>query len=180
MKEISLHILDIVQNSIHAEASQVQIDINELVHNDKLILSVTDNGYGMDEEKLKNVLDPFFTTKNKKTGLGIPLLRQHAEQTGGGLIIESEPGRGTKIEAVFGLAHLDRQPMGNISETMTSLIRMNSGIRFIYTHRVDDKNFVLDTREIEKELEGLSIGSPEIIGFLKDMIKENLTEIGAS
>ncbi len=180
MKEISLHILDIVQNSIHAESSKVHIEIAESKQQDKIKVCITDDGHGMNTELLKNVQDPFFTTKSKKTGLGIPLLRQHAEQTGGHMTIESEPGMGTKTEAVFGLTHLDRQPIGNITETIISLIRTNSGIRFIYSHSVDHKTFELDTQEVEKELDGLSIGNPEIIGFLQDMIKENLKEIGAS
>ena len=109
MDQLSLHILDIAQNSIRAEATIIQIDITEDEKNDRYSIEVTDNGCGMDETTLNQVSDPFFTTRTtRKVGLGISLFKQNAEQTGGFLTIESTPGCGCKLKAVFGLKHLVR------------------------------------------------------------------------
>jgi DNA topoisomerase VI subunit B len=177
MKELSLHILDIVQNSIQANASKIEITITEDNHHNSMVIQVADNGNGMTDETLRQVLDPFYTTKNKKTGLGIPLLKQHAEMTGGDLTIKSSVDFGTKITAKFVKNHFDRQPIGNIAATLTSLIRSNPSIHFKYLHQVDEKKFELDTNELLDELDGIQIDNPEIIRFLEQMINENLSII---
>lgn len=180
MKELSLHILDIVQNSIHAKATKIEIKILEDLKANILSITITDNGSGMKKEVIENILDPFFTTKNKKTGLGIPLFKQHAELAGGDLILKSEPGKGTELKATFEHDNFDRQPMGNIVQTIVSLIRSNPEIDYIYQHKVNKKEFELNMVEIKQELEGLPVNSPEIIGFLEQMMSENLKEIGAT
>jgi len=177
MKEISLHILDLVQNSIHAHAKQVEIEIIEDIPGNKLEVIITDDGDGLNQDTLKQIQDPFFTTKNKKTGLGIPLFKQHAEMTGGSFNIKSEAGSGTIVHAVFEHNHIDRQPLGNIATTLTGLIRTNPDIRFRYKHSNGTKAFELDTCEITKELDGLKITNMEVIRFLEHMIQENLLEI---
>jgi hypothetical protein len=177
MKEISLHILDIVQNSIHAGASVIKIYISENNSQNLFEVKITDNGAGMDKETLNQITDPFFTTGNKKTGLGIPLLKQHTEATGGKLIIESEKGKGTIVDALFINDHMDRQPLGDIASTITGLVRTCPDIEFIYRHSYNSKHFTFDTNEIKKELDGIQINNNEIISFLNDMIKENLEEI---
>lgn len=174
MKELSLHILDIVQNSIQAGASMVSIDIIESIDKNSYSIQIEDNGKGMNDFEINQVLDPFYTTKHKKTGLGIPLLQQHAIMANGSLQIKSKEGSGTIIKAVFQLNHIDRQPLGKIDKTLASIIRSNPSMDFVYTHQVNSEVFKLDTREIKTELDGVPINSPEVLKFLEEMIRENL------
>ena len=177
MKEISLHILDIVQNSINAGANLIQIIVAEDMELNQLTIIISDNGYGMDQETLNLINDPFFTTANKKTGLGIPLFKQHAEAAGGNFVVETEKRKGTTVKAMLQHDHIDRQPMGDIAATITGQIRAFPDIDFVYRHTFNNKHFTLDTREIKTELQEIRINSREIISFLKDMINENLIEI---
>lgn len=182
MLEISLHILDIVNNSVKAEASLISVTIEEAKQENLLKITIEDNGCGMDEDFLKEVLDPFRTTRTtRKVGMGLSLFKAAAENTGGGLSIESEKNVGTKVNVWFTYDHIDRQPLGDMAETMLTLISGNESIDFVYTHAVDEENFKLDTREIKKILgDEISLGSPEIVMWLKDYIKEGLSEISAS
>jgi hypothetical protein len=177
MKEISLHILDIVQNSIHAGADLVEIFVYEDPTGNLLKIEVNDNGKGMTTAVLAKVNDPFFTTGKKKTGLGIPLLRQHAEACGGIFLIISELDKGTWISATFQLDHIDRQPMGDITPTLISLIRSNPIVDFVYSHTLNNRNYTFDTREVKRVLEDISINNSRAIAFIKDMITENIREI---
>ena len=177
MKELSLHILDIAQNAINANASNIEIGITEETATNLLTIMITDNGYGMSKELIERCLNPFYTTKNKKTGLGIPLLKQHAEMANGKLEIRSTPQKGTCIQASFELNHIDRQPMGNITETFIGLIRANPEIDFNFTHTVNQNNYNVNTKEIKTELDGISMHSPEVLNFLKEMVAENLRKI---
>ncbi|MBN2487015.1 MAG: ATP-binding protein [Bacteroidales bacterium] len=177
MKELSLHILDIVQNSLHAGATEIEVTIAENLHENLFSVCITDNGHGIPAKELLNLQDPFFTTKKKKTGLGIPLLKQHAEMAGGNIEIKSEVGKGTTITATFEHNHFDRQPMGNIAGTITGIIRANPETRFIYKHSFNDKEFALDTTEIKTELEDIPINSNEVLRFIQDYIHENLNKL---
>jgi hypothetical protein len=179
MKEISLHILDIVQNSIQAGASLVRIIICEDPDRNIFSLEITDNGKGMNNEILQKVNDPFFTTSKKKTGLGIPLLKQHCEASEGSCVITSEAGKGTKVEANFQFDHIDRQPLGDITATLVSLFRSYPQIDFMYSHSYRSKNYFFDTRNIKEELDDISIENNEVINFLREMIAENLNNLTA-
>jgi len=122
MEDISLHILDIAENSIRAQAKNIVVTITEDKKNDLMTLTIKDDGVGLDDQTKKSVLDPFFTTKkDKRVGLGLAFLSHSAEEAGGALKIESEKGRGTTIMATFRLGHIDRKPLGNINETITCL-----------------------------------------------------------
>jgi len=146
-----LHILDIVENSIRAYAKKIEIKIIEEKKKDLLTIEIIDDGKGMDEEALKNVLDPFFTTrKTRKVGLGLPLLAQSAEESRGSIKIESKPGQGTKVKATFGYSHIDRRPLGDIYESLKVLIVANPDINFIYEYQKNDVNYHLDTKGIKK------------------------------
>lgn len=180
MKELSLHILDLVQNSVHAKADTIAISIYESSDSDKYEISISDNGCGMNAETLTNILDPFFTTKSKKTGLGIPLLKQHAELTGGDINIKSEINTGTKVTAHFIRSSIDRQPLGDITSTLTGLIRSYPNIDFEYQHKVDNESFTFSTKEMKAELDGIPLQSAEIIGFIAELIEGNLKEINAT
>ncbi|MDP3011476.1 MAG: HAMP domain-containing sensor histidine kinase [Candidatus Hydromicrobium sp.] len=151
MEDLSLHILDIVENSIRAHAKKIEIKIIEEKKKDLLTIEIIDDGKGMDRKTLKNVLDPFFTTKNtRKVGLGLSLLAQSAEESGGSIEIESKPGQGTKVKATFGYSHIDRKPLGDVHESLKVLITANPDINFIYEYQKDDVGYRLDTKEIKK------------------------------
>jgi len=150
VEDLSLHILDIVENSIGAKASKVEIKVDEDTKKDLLMIEIEDNGRGMDEETIKKVLDPFFTTKTtRRVGLGLPLLGQAARESGGDIEIESKVGRGTRVRASFGYSHIDRKPLGDIGTTLTTLIAGNPEVDFVYEHKKDESEYRLDTREIK-------------------------------
>ena len=179
MQEISLNILDIVQNSIRANATLIEIIIEEAPSNDVFAFTVKDNGCGMDEEMVKRVTDPFVTTRTtRKVGLGISLLKSLAQQTGGDIKLESEVGVGTQIRADFSYNHIDRQPLGDISAVMVSLISMNPKIDFVYTHSFEKENFVLDTRELRKILgDEVSFSEISVAQWIGEYINDGLTEM---
>lgn len=183
MKDLSLHILDLAQNSITAGASLVEITILEDIKSDKLTITIKDNGRGMDKELLERVKDPFVTTRTtRKVGLGIPLMAAACSRCEGELTIESEKNIGTKLTAIFKHSHIDRAPMGNIAETMVSLILSGSGetaiVEFVYRHIFNKSEFCLDTREIRKVLgEDVSLGEPEVMTWMKDYINEGLANL---
>ncbi|MDI3480906.1 MAG: hypothetical protein PWQ97_561 [Tepidanaerobacteraceae bacterium] len=178
MKELSLHVLDIVENSINAGATLVEINIDEDTKKDVMIIEIIDNGRGMDETTLQKVKDPFFTTRTtRKVGLGLPLFEQAAKSCGGELEIYSKVGEGTRIKASFVRSHIDRPPLGNMSDTMVLLVAANPGKDFIYRHRIDGGEFVLDTREIKKTLQDVPISNPMVLDWIKAFVEENLKQI---
>lgn len=141
-----MHILDVAENAIRAKASKIEIDVLEDISKDQLTLTIKDNGIGMDEETAKSAVDPFFTTKGgKKTGLGLALLVQSAQQAGGNLAIESKKGIGTKITAVFKLSHADMLPMGSIAETLAALVAGNSKVQIIYNYKKGNYIYKFDS-----------------------------------
>jgi anti-sigma regulatory factor (Ser/Thr protein kinase) len=178
MKEISLHIMDLLQNSIRAEASIIQIVVEEQVNENQLKIVIEDNGHGMSPDILKRAMDPFFTSRTtRKVGLGISLFKQLVEQCNGDLAITSEEGKGTRLMAHMDLNHIDRQPMGDIAGVMVLLFSANPEIRFMYSHETEKGKYEVDTLEIKDILGEIPVYSPDIIHFLKEMIQENLTEI---
>ena len=149
MEDLSLHILDIVENSIRAKASRIEIKVIEDSGKDLLTIEIKDNGDGMDEETVKKVIDPFFTTKStRKVGLGLPMLRQTARESGGDVEIESKVGRGTRVKATLVYSHIDRKPLGNMGKTLTTLIVGNPEVDLIYEHKRDGATYRLDTKKI--------------------------------
>lgn len=178
MKDLSLHILDIVQNSISAGASLIETEISENPANDSYGLSITDNGKGMNKETLQKATDPFFTSRTtRNVGLGLPLLKQNAERTGGTFSLDSHTGEGTIVTATFGYKHIDRLPLGDIGGVMALLASANPTIDFTYSHHTSSGNFYFDTREVKTELDGLSISHAEVNRFMKEMINENVKAI---
>lgn len=178
MKELSLNILDITNNSIKAKADKIEISVTESLIKNEIKISIRDNGCGMDEAFLAKVTDPFVTTRTtRKVGLGIPLFKQGAEDAGGSFRIQSTVGVGTEITATYRLDHLDRPPIGDISSTIISLIQANDQIRFIYTHQTDQGRFVLDTDDLHAQLGEIPLSSPEILIWIGDYVNENLNEI---
>lgn len=173
-----MHILDLAQNSIRAMSNMVTISIDEDAIGDWLVIQVTDNGKGMDEDILLKISDPFYTTRTtRRVGLGLPLFKATAERSGGSLTIESTPGQGTDIRARFILGHIDRPPIGKMDDTIITLILCNPQIDFLYIHRTRAGEFKLDTREIRKVLDGVPIADPEIIMWIQSYIREGLSKI---
>lgn len=178
MQEISLNILDIVQNSVKAGATLIRVTVDENVRDNFLTVTVADNGCGMTGDQLEAVTNPFFTTRTtRKVGLGVPLFKMAAEMAGGGLTVRSEVGAGTEIEAKFTYDHVDRMPLGDIVETMVSVIQCNEDIDFIYTHLYNGRRFVMDTREIRRILADVPLDTEDVVFFLKDFLGENIDEI---
>ncbi len=178
MPEISLNILDVTENSIRADASLIEIEVAADTRQDTLEVLIRDNGCGMDEAQVKQVIDPFYTTRTtRKVGLGVPFFKQAAEATGGSFEIQSRVGEGTTVRAVFGLSHIDRMPLGDINSTIYTLVVFNDGIDFRYRYAVDGKEFTLDTKEMREMLGGLPFNTPEVSQFIKDYLEENQAEV---
>lgn len=178
MTELALHILDIVQNSIAAEAGLIEITINEDTANDLLSIEIKDNGRGMNENEVKNATDPYFTSRTtRKVGMGLPLFKQAAELCAGSLALKSKPGKGTEVKATMQLSHIDRQPLGDMAGTMALLVSSNPDIDFIYNHLTNKGHYHFNTMEVKAELGGVPITNPKITRFIREMIQENLHEI---
>ena len=178
MKELSLNILDIVQNSVKAEATLIEIIIDENIDDDKLTIVVSDNGCGMSPEFLSRVRDPFTTTRTtRRVGMGIPLFELAAQQAGGSLEITSDEGVGTCVTARVQYNHIDRAPVGDMAGTMVTLVSVNPEINFIYIHRVNNSEFVFDTQEIKEILGDVPLDSTEVLSWIMDYITEGLGKI---
>jgi hypothetical protein len=174
VEEISLHILDIAENSLRAGAKSVEIVVARDRARDLLTIDVRDDGNGMDAETLARVRNPFFTTKHKKTGLGIPLLAQAAEQAGGGLTIDSAPGSGTHVSVTLQWSHIDRPKMGAMADTLLTMIAGHPELDLVYEERVDGDVFRLDTREIKNELDDVPINDPTVLEALRGMLRDGM------
>ena len=175
MKEISLNILDITKNSVRAGATLIKIDINTDSEG-MLTITITDNGCGMDEDMLKDVTDPFCTTRTtRKVGLGLPLLKMAAEQTGGGLFLTSSTEKGnsgTELRAVFDTKSIDCMPMGDIISTVCILIAGSPEIDFIFIDRTPTRCVSLNTAELKEVLGGISLAEPEVQNWISEYLKD--------
>ena len=178
MRELSLNVLDIAQNSLSAGATLVEITVTEDTAADQLTIVIKDNGRGMTGEQVRRVSDPFYTTRTtRKVGMGIPLFRMAAEMAGGGLEIQSEPGKGTCVQADFTLSHIDRMPLGDMTGTISALIRLNPTVDFLYRHQRDGREAVLDTRELRQVLEGVPLDTPDVMEWIEGSLTEQETAI---
>lgn len=178
MEELSLNILDIVQNSIAADATMVTIEIEESPRKNIFRFAVKDNGRGMTAELQRRVRDPFTTTRTtRRVGLGLPLLDMIIQQCGGALKIESELGCGTIVEANFPYNHFDRPPLGNIRHTLLTLLS-GPQIDIIYIHNFDEKTFKFDSCEIKEVLGAETpFSHPMVFEWLNNFIHEGLQDI---
>lgn len=177
MREIALHILDICQNSITANATNIQITLNIDEEKDKLQIIIWDNGCGMGEEFLKKVTNPFTTTRTtRKIGLGIPLFKAGCEACNGSFKITSVKNQGTKVKAEYRLSHIDRPPLGELAETIHTIITVNPEINIDFSCSVGKKVFILKTKVLKETLQGLPLNHNDVsiwlLGFLQDGLKE--------
>ncbi len=178
MRELSLNILDIAQNSISAGASLIELEVSENTSEQSLVIGIYDNGKGMSEEQVKSVIDPFFTTRTtRKVGMGIPLFKMAAEMTGGGLEISSTPNVGTKVRATFKTDSVDFTPLGDVCSSVVMLITMNTDRDFVYRRALDGREFILDTREIKEILGDVPLDTYEVSEWLKGYITENTNDL---
>lgn len=179
MKELSLHILDIGQNSVSAGASLIVISISEKTVEDFLAITIEDNGCGMDAETVKKVTDPFYTSRTtRKVGLGIPMFKANAELSNGKFELESELGKGTVLTAVFQRSHIDRVPLGDMADTIMAMVMANPDGDLIYRHNLDDREFVMDTQEMRAALGDVPLDDVQVLLWVKGYVAEGLEEIG--
>lgn len=175
MKDISLHLMDIAQNSIAAGADRIKICIRTQGQPVKLVFEVKDNGKGMDAEFLKKAADPFKTSRTtRNVGLGLPLLKQSAELAGGELVINSEPLKGTTLEAFFVIGHIDRIPLGDIPETVKMLVMATPDISWLFEFSSGSNSVELDTDEIKKELGDVPITHTNVLDWIQNTIAEGI------
>ncbi len=178
MRELSDNIMDIAQNSISAGAVLTEVHV-KVSHADNMITFVfKDDGCGMSEELVKSVIEPFTTTrKTRKVGLGLPLLKQTAEMTGGTLDIQSTVGVGTTVTATFGLDHIDRPPMGDVAGAWFSLVVMNPEKDFLFTYDYDGQVFTFDSREVREAVAPIPLNQMEISAWIQECLQSEINEL---
>jgi hypothetical protein len=178
LRELSLHILDIMENSVGAGATLIDLKVIEKSMENRLEIRISDNGRGMPPHMLKEVTNPFFTTRTtRRVGLGLSLFQEAAKRCEGEFHIRSREGQGTEVTASFQRDHIDLAPMGDMGSSLTGLIMGNPGVDVLYTHEVDGRVFSLDTREVKRELEDVPVNHPEVIRYLTEVIRDGLKEI---
>jgi anti-sigma regulatory factor (Ser/Thr protein kinase) len=179
LEDLSLHILDIVENAVSAKAKRIDILVIEEPKEDRFVIEIKDNGIGMDEEASQKAVDPFFTTRtSRRVGLGLSLLAQAAEDAGGTLRIESNLGKGTRVTATFRYHHIDRKPLGNMVETMMTLLLGNPELDISYTHKKEGGSYTLSSQWLKERFKDRSLTDPEVIQWLRKDLKEGLAQIG--
>jgi hypothetical protein len=171
VKDLSLHILDVAENGIAAGAKRVDITVAETPP--ELRITIADNGRGMDRDFLNAVTDPFTTTRTTRpVGMGLPLFKLAAEQTGGRFSVQSELGVGTTVEAVFLAEHIDAPPLGDLSGTLFTLIQGSPEIDFVYRHTRGEREAQFDTRAVRAELEDVPLDTPDVLVWIHESIQE--------
>lgn len=177
MKELSLNMLDIAENSVKAGATLIQLLLTETA--DTLMMEIRDDGEGMDAQTVRRVTDPFYTTRTTRpVGMGLPLLKLEAEQTGGSLTVTSRPAaedpadHGTVVKAVFHTDHIDCIPLGDVVSTVTTLIQGHPDADFLFRHRRDGGAVELDTRQLRQVLEEVPLDAFEVLQWIGDNLRE--------
>ncbi|MDR1600530.1 MAG: ATP-binding protein [Oscillospiraceae bacterium] len=174
MRDISLHALDLAQNSVAAEASRVEISLDVDKTRGMLTLTIADDGRGMPPEFAAKVLSPFTTTRvTRKVGLGLPMMLERARAAGGDLAIQTAPGKGTTVTVSMRLNHIDRPPLGDLDGTLLSLILMaGSGLDYVVRLTGLGEPFELDTALVREALDGVPLSDPEASMWLKEALAE--------
>lgn len=179
MKELSLNLLDIAENSVKAGATLTELLLEQTGH--VLTFTVRDDGCGMDEDTVRRVTDPFYTTRTTRpVGLGLPLLKLEAEQTGGHLTVHSDTSpdaHGTTVTAVFHTDHIDCTPLGDITASLVTLIQGHPDADFLFSHRKDGQEVQLDTRALREVLEGVPLNSFEVLQWIEGYLREQYQSI---
>ncbi len=178
MNDLSLHILDILQNSVSAGAYEIRLTVEEDPESDRLTVSIIDNGKGMSGEQLERVSDPFFTSRTtRRVGLGIPLFKQTCRESGGDLTITSQLGKGTSVTAVMGYSHIDRPPLGDISNILVLTMISNPEINFIFTYIYKKREFIFISSEVNDIIKDILSGNNQMIKLLTEYLNNNISEL---
>jgi len=178
VKELSMHILDIVMNSVKAEANLIEITVKDSIRNNNLKIIIKDNGIGISKEVLKQVTNPFYTTRTtRKVGLGLSLLKETCERCNGYFKINSELGKGTIVECDFERNNIDRAPLGNMGDTIMSIINSLNDCELVYEHEVDDRKFQISTAQLKEILGEVDINDNNVILWIKEYVNENIKEL---
>ena len=173
MKDLSLHILDVVDNSVNAGATKVEVRL--IYRGDILEITIRDNGYGIARSLIERVTDPFTTTRtSRKVGMGLSLLKMNAERTGGRVSIESEPQKGTTVNASFVTSHIDCLPEGDMAKTLAMIISGNPQVNFKIKIVKNDRLFQISSEEIKESLNGIPLSHPKVNLLIRDILKENV------
>ena len=178
MNDLSLHIIDIIQNSLSAGASLIKLTVCEKSSENLLFIEIEDNGKGMTPEQVNSLDDPFFTSRTtRRVGMGIPLFRDSARQSGGSLVVTSQPGKGTKVIATFELNNIDCPPLGDIANSLILMVSANPNVNFFFRYIFEENVYVFDTVEIKEILDGLPINDPSVIRMLTSMVDANIQDM---
>lgn len=177
MKELTLHLLDIVENSISAKAKNIFIKVEENLITDRLILLIKDDGIGMDADTVRKIVDPFVTSRTtRKVGLGIPLLKAAAEACNGEFSIQSEKGKGTTVQVEFQHSHIDRMPLGDLTGTLMTLVVGSPEIHWVFQYCMNQQEFIFDDQPIKDQLVDIPLSDPQVLSFLRNFIQEGIAE----
>lgn len=178
MEDLSLHILDIAENSIRAGAKSIFIVIEENTKKNILHLQIKDNGKGMNSKERRHASDPFYSTsKVKRIGLGLSMLAQSAHEADGTFSIRSQKNKGTTVTATFVHGHIDRKPLGNMASTIVALVASKPDIICKYTHVTNGRTFLFDTREFKKRIRGFQMNDAKALILLQKHIEEGLQKL---
>lgn len=178
MVDLSLHLMDIIQNSIRAGANRVIASITADNKTDLLTIHVKDNGAGMSRDMAERVTDPFFTTRTtRRVGLGIPLLKDAAEAAGGSVNVRSEADAGTEITATFRIGDIDRKPLGDIAQTMAILAAAHTDTDFDLILSGNGERYLFSTEDVRKVLDGVPLSEPLVARYIEDTIRGQITII---
>ena len=178
VEDICFHLVDLVQNSVAAGSTTIQLHITESEKRNTLTIEIVDNGRGMDEQTVEKVQDPFFTSKGfKKVGLGIPLLKATAQACRGGFAIRSEAGSGTVVEARMERGHPDCPPLGNLPDTLLSLLVSLDGIDLQFAYDSDRGEFTISSADVRRQVDDMHFSHPDVYRFLKEYIHEGLRQL---
>jgi len=178
VRELALHLMDIAENSVAAQAKTVHLDVEEETSADRLWMCVRDDGRGMDAEMVRRVVDPFVTSRTtRKVGLGIPLLKAAAEACNGFLEIQSQPGVGTELQVQFQRSHIDRMPLGDVAATMIALLVAHPEIHWIFRYKVDGAEFLFDDAPVKEVLGDMPLTEPDILAYLRETIESGVREV---
>ncbi len=176
MEDLAMHILEILMNSIHACAKNIKFIVQDSDLDDKIVMQVEDDGKGMTEEQVQRVSSPFMTGRStRKVGLGVAFLKGLTEQCNGEFLVTSKVGEGTTVTASVQKSFIDTPPMGNLGEIMMECIQADESIDYLFEYKTDKNSFLFDTKEIKKELDGVSLLEPSILLWIKDYINEQIS-----
>ena len=177
MRELALHLLDIAENSVAANAQNITISVIEDSTADRLQICVEDDGIGMDKATVARVVDPFFTSRTtRKVGLGLPFLKQAAESCNGNMEIQSTPGKGTQVKVEFQRSHIDRMPLGDLAGTFLSLFIANPSINWDLNYVVDEREFKFESSPVTQALEDIPLTEPSVLAYLRELIETGVAD----